>query len=84
MVRNIIRYLPLAGTASYTNSKFTGDGSTTTQTITSGRSVEDVIVSVNGVLLVPADDYTISGTTLTFATAPATSAEISVRFLRLT
>ena len=79
-----IRYLPLAGTASYTNSKFTGDGSTTTQTITSGRSVEDVIVSVNGVLLVPADDYTISGTTLTFATAPAASAEISVRFLRLT
>tara|TARA_B100000902_G_scaffold79302_1_gene83969 strand:- start:114 stop:1052 length:939 start_codon:yes stop_codon:yes gene_type:complete len=79
-----IRYLPLAGTASYTNSKFTGDGSTTTQTISSGRSVEDVIVSVNGVLLVPSDDYSISGTTLTFATAPAASAEISVRFLRLT
>ena len=79
-----IRYLPLAGTASYTNSTFTGDGSTTTQTISSGRSVEDVIVSVNGVLLVPSDDYSISGTTLTFTTAPAASAEISVRFLRLT
>jgi len=79
-----IRYLPLAGTASYTNSKFTGDGSTTTQTISSGRSVEDVIVTVNGVMLVPSDDYSISGTTLTFVTAPAASVEISVRFLRLT
>ena len=79
-----IRYLPLAGTASYTNSTFTGNGSATTQTISSGRSVEDVIVTVNGVLLVPSDDYTISGTTLTFSTAPANSAEISVRFLRLT
>ena len=79
-----IRYLPLAGTGSYSNSTFTGDGSTTTQTISSGRSVEDVIVSVNGVLLVPSDDYSISGTTLTFTTAPAASAEISVRLLRLT
>ena len=79
-----VRYLPLAGTGSYTNGTFTGDGSTTTITIDSGRSVEDVIVSVNGVVFVPTDDYTISGTTLTFATAPAVSAEISVRYLRLT
>ena len=79
-----VRYLPLAGTGSYTNGTFTGDGSTTTITIDSGRSVEDVIVSVNGVVFVPTDDYTISGTTLTFATAPVASAEISVRYLRLT
>jgi len=79
-----IRYLPLAGSGSYTNGTFTGDGSTTTITIDSGRSVEDVIVSVNGVVFVPTDDYSISGTTLTFTTAPIASAEISVRYLRLT
>ena len=79
-----IRYFPLAGSGTYTNGTGTGDGSTTTLTINSGRSVEDVIVTVNGVTLVPSTDYTISGTTLTFATAPAASAEISIRYLRLT
>jgi len=79
-----VRYLPLAGASSYTNDTATGDGSTTAFTIDSGRSVEDVMVSVNGVLFVPSDDYTISGTTLTFTTAPVSSAEISIRYLRLT
>ena len=79
-----VRYLPLAGAGSYTNGTATGDGSTTAFTIDSGRSVEDVMVSVNGVVFVPTDDYTISGTTLTFTVAPASSAEISIRYLRLT
>jgi len=79
-----VRYLPLAGASSYTNDTATGDGSTTAFTIDSGRSVEDVMVSVNGVLFVPSDDYTISGTTLTFTTAPVSSAEISIRYLRQT
>jgi len=79
-----IRYLPLTGSATYTNGEFTGDGSTTGITIDSGRSVEDVLVTVNGVVLVSSTDYSISGTTLTFTTAPAASAEISVRYLRLT
>lgn len=78
------RYLPLSGTATYTNDTATGDGSTTGFTIDSGRTVEDIIVTVNGVTLVPTDDYSISGTTLTFVTAPASSAEISIRYLRLT
>jgi hypothetical protein len=79
-----VRYLPLAGASSYTNDTATGDGSTTAFTIDSGRTVEDVMVSVNGVLFVPSDDYTISGTTLTFTTAPVSSAEISIRYLRQT
>ena len=68
---------------SYSHSKATGDGSTTAFTITSGRAVNDVLVFVNGICLVPTDDYTISGTTLTFQTAPASSAEITFRFLPL-
>ena len=75
------RYLPLGG--AYTSANFTGDGSDTTFTIDAGRAVNDVIVVVNGLTLVPTDDYTISGTTLTFATAPANLAEITVRYLRL-
>ena len=69
------------GSFSYTHSKATGDGSTTAFTITSGRAINDVLVFVNGICLVPTDDYTISGTTLTFATAPAASAEITFRYL---
>ena len=70
-----------AGTLSHSTSKAVGDASTTAFTIASGRTVDDVLVFVNGVCLVPTDDYTISGTTLTFVTAPAASAEITIRVL---
>jgi len=69
------------GALTYTKSKLTGDGSTTAFTINSGRAVDNLLVFVNGICLVPTDDYTVSGTTLTFVTAPAASAEITVRFL---
>lgn len=71
----------IATTMTYTKGTFTGDGSTTTITIDSGRAVDDVLVFVNGICLVPTDDYTISGTTLTFALAPVNGAEITVRYL---
>jgi len=59
----------------------TGDGSTTAFTINSGRTVDDVLVIVNGIVLTPTDDYTVSGTTLTFTSAPAASAGIVIRYL---
>lgn len=68
---------------SYSSGTDTGDGSTTAFTITSGRAVNDILVIVNGVVLVPTTDYTISGTTLTFQVAPAASAEIQIRYLPL-
>jgi hypothetical protein len=65
-----------------TNKSHTGDGSTTVFALgVSSRAVNDVLVFVNGICLTPTDDYTISGTNLTFATAPASSAEITFRFL---
>ena len=65
-----------------TNKSHAGDGSTTVFALgVSSRAINDVLVFVNGVCLVPTDDYTISGTNLTFATAPASSAEITFRFL---
>ena len=75
------RYLQLGG--AYTSANFTGNGSATTITIDAGRAVNDVLIVVNGLTLVPTDDYTISGTTLTFIAAPANLAEITVRYLRL-
>jgi len=73
-------------TLSYSvNSNLTGDGSTTAFTIgTSGRSQNDILVTVNGVVFHPGDDYTTSGTTLTFSTAPISDAEIRVRYLPIT
>ena len=64
-----------------TKTTMTGDGSDVTLTINSGRTVDDVLVFVNGICLVPTDDYTISGTTLTFVSAPSADAEIVVRYI---
>tara|TARA_B100001057_G_scaffold499747_1_gene611592 strand:+ start:728 stop:2392 length:1665 start_codon:yes stop_codon:yes gene_type:complete len=50
-------------------------------TVIANRTVDDVLVFVNGICLVPTDDYTISGTTLTFIQAPANGAEIVFRYL---
>ena len=66
---------------SYSSGVATGDGSTTAFTISANRAVADVLVHVNGILMTPTADYTISGTTLTFQTAPASSAEIDFRYL---
>jgi len=73
----------IATTLSYSlNANLTGDGSTTGFTIgTSGRTANDILVTVNGVVFHPSDDYTLSGTTLTFTTPPSDSAEIRVRYL---
>ena len=70
-----------AVTLTYTAGAATGDGSTVAFTINSGRAVANVLVIVNGAVLVPTTDYTISGTTLTFVTAPESAAEIQFRYL---
>ena len=59
----------------------TGDGSTVAFTVTDGVTVDDVLVTENGVLQAPTTDYTISGTTLTFGTAPASGVAIVIREL---
>ena len=65
----------------FTLDTFTGDGSTTAFTITAGHTVNSVIVTENGIVQKPTTDYTVSGTTLTFTTAPANTVQIGVRFL---
>jgi hypothetical protein len=63
------------------NSNLTGDGSTTTFTINSGRTENDLLVSINGVLFQPTEDYTVSGSSLTFVVAPTSGDEIRIRYL---
>ena len=71
----------IATTLSYVTSNATGDGSTTTFTVTSGTAVDNVLVMENGIVQKPTSDYTISGTTLTFTTAPASAVAIQIREL---
>ena len=61
---------------------YTGDGSTTAFTVTSGATVDSVLVMENGVVQKPTTDYTVSGTTLTFqGGAPASGVAIQIREL---
>ena len=71
----------IATTLSYNTRTNTGDGSTTDFTVTSGATVDSVVVTENGIVQRPTNDYTISGTTLTFTTAPATGVAIQIREL---
>ena len=57
-----------------------GDGSTTTVTIASGYNVNQFLVTINGVVQEPTEDFTISGTTLTLDAAPASGDRVVVRY----
>ena len=65
----------------YTHQKITSSGSATETLNQDGRTATDIIIFVNGIAFLPTDDYTVSGTTLTFVEAPASGAVISVRYL---
>ena len=66
----LIANAAIAGTSSAVD-KFEGDGSATTFTLSySYESETSFLVFVNGELLNPVDDYTLSGSTLTLFTAP--------------
>ena len=67
--------------AKYVTRTLTGNGSTTTVTITTGHTVDSVIVTENGIVQRPTTDYTVSGTTLTFTTAPASGVAVRVKEL---
>tara|TARA_E500000331_G_C17196216_1_gene687192 strand:- start:746 stop:1411 length:666 start_codon:yes stop_codon:yes gene_type:complete len=60
--------------------RFTGDGSTTTFTLSSTpSSVHLLAIKKNGLKLQPVDDFTVSGTTLTMGSAPASGASLVVK-----
>jgi len=59
-----------------TSDTFTGDGTTTSFTATA--SVDDSIITVNGAVQIRNEDYTTSGTAITFTTAPVNASAILV------
>jgi len=63
------------------NRTATGDGSTTGFTVTDGVTAAQCLVTINGVVQTVTTDYTVSGTTLTFGTAPEASDAIQIREL---
>lgn len=64
----------------YTSNEFTGDGTTTDYTIQAEHTVHSVLVFVAG-LLVSTSTYTISGSTLSFTTAPTVGQDIFFRYM---
>jgi hypothetical protein len=63
-----------------TTTTATGDGSTQAFTLTNiNNDVDSVMVFLNGVLQRPTTDYTVSGTTLTFGTAPVSADAITIK-----
>ena len=64
----------------YTSNEFTGDGTTTGYTIQAEHTVDSVLVFVAG-LLVSTSTYTISGSTLSFTTAPTVGQDIFFRYM---
>lgn len=66
----------------FTTDAFTGDGSATAFTLTeTPPNVNTILVIVDGIVQKATTNYTLSGTTLTFTSAPDASAEIEVKHL---
>jgi hypothetical protein len=62
---------------------FAGNGSTTAFTLSEDpSSINNLIITVNGVTQTPVNDYNIAGLTLTFVVAPPAGTEILARFAR--
>jgi hypothetical protein len=72
-----------SGAGAFVTRTYSGTGSQTTFTVTSGVTVSSVLVTENGLVQTPTTDYTISGTTLTFATAPGNGVTIQIRELAI-
>lgn len=68
-------------TSVISNQTLTGDGSSTNFALNQSTTEAAVLISINGVLQLPAVAYTVTGNVLTFAEAPLTTDVIDVRFL---
>ena len=60
---------------------YTGDGSTAAFTVSSGVTADNILVIVEGLVMLPTTDYSVSGTTCTLTTAPSAGDKIDIREL---
>ena len=51
--------------------------------VTNGQTANSLLVFENGICQVPVNDYTVSGTTLTFVTAPVANVVVHIRELSI-
>lgn len=64
----------------YTSNQYTGDGGTVDYTIAAGHTVNSLLLILDGSIL-PPSDYTVAGTTLTFASPPLLNQSIDIRYM---
>ena len=64
----------------YTSNQYTGNNTTTAYTIQAGHNAHSLLVILDGSIL-PPSDYSISGSTLTFAAAPLLNQSIDIRYM---
>ncbi len=67
-----------SGTSTNNFDSFTGDGSTLAFTLSTSPASSVALVTLNGLIQKPSVDYTLSGTALTFSSAPANADLIGV------
>jgi len=72
-------WVDVAPSNTITTNDFNGDNSTVSFTLGASTSTEAVIVTLNGTVQEATNAYSVSGTTLTFTSAPATGDVIQVR-----
>ena len=59
--------------------RYTANGAQTLFTVTAGQTANSMFVYENGICQVPVSDYTVSGVTLTFVTAPVANVVVQIR-----
>ena len=67
-----------------TDNQYNGDDVTTTFTLSTSSTTAATIVSINGVMQIPTTAYSVSGTSLVFTEAPASTDVIDARCLTTT
>ena len=76
---SIFQSLAVAGGINYTVDSFTGDGSTTNFTMSeSETSPDEVIVFVGSLYQIPTTNYTVTGFSIDFTSAPPNGVPINV------
>ncbi len=66
---------------SFTTRNYSGNGVQTAYTVSNGVTSTGILVLQNGLMQVPDTDYTVSGNTLTFTSAPSSGQAIQIREL---
>jgi len=70
-----------SGSGSLTVRNYTADGVQTDYTVSTGVNATNILVTENGLVQMPVVDYTVTGSTLSFVTAPGYNVKIQIREL---